>query len=210
MKNGQWRNRSRQAVWLAAAGLLAAPMFAQAESEFTAGTTNLVSTAKLDFSIVVPRILFLQVGTGTARASNTAIDAIQFTVAAANVGTGSGVTVTGGDIGGGTVRASVISNSGTVSLTSRTNGPLKNAEGDTVSFSQISTAATTLTTDSVLPHPALADNAETTQTLSPVNRVVVRDAQWTFGFLNSVLVPPGTYGGSEANNGRVTYPATAP
>src|SRR5438445_12495228 len=88
----------------------AAPFFAHAESTFVTGTTG-STTAHLDFQIVIPRFLYLQVGTGTLYANNTAIDLIKFTVSAAGVGTGAtGVTATGGDLTNGVVTAKVIGN----------------------------------------------------------------------------------------------------
>ena len=198
----------------AAAGLvsLGAPMIASAESNVQTGTGALTATARLDFRITVPKVLFLQVGTGTSMATNTTINLIDFVVPAANVGDGSVVAATAasGDLGNGTVTAKVIGNNGNVTLTSTTVGALGNGSGDTVSFGQISTASAVLTSATPLAAPALADAATTSTTATATGKVVNRDAKWTFSYLNAAIVPPGTYGGVNANNGRVTYTASMP
>jgi hypothetical protein len=43
-----------------------------------------------------------------------------------------------------------------------------------------------------------------------VNRIVNQDARWTYSYANTALVPSGTYGGVNTNNGRVTYTASLP
>ena len=60
---------------------LAAPMLANAESQFTTGAGSpITATAHLDFQITIPKVLFLQVGTGTAMGTNAAVNQIAFTV----------------------------------------------------------------------------------------------------------------------------------
>ena len=68
---------------------LATPLLASAESQLVTGAGS--ATARLDFRVVVPRILFLAVGTGSgAFATNTTIDTVTFdyTGNPAAVGTG--------------------------------------------------------------------------------------------------------------------------
>jgi hypothetical protein len=197
------------AAMLAALG---APMLARAESNVQTGAGALTATARLDFRVTVPKVLFLQVGTGTALAANATINLIDFVVPAANIGDGSTIAATAasGDLGNGTVTAKVIGNNGNVTLTSTTVGALGNGAGDTLSFGQISTAAAVLTSATALAAPALADAATTSTTVPATGKIVNRDAKWTFSFLNTAVVPPGTYGGVNANNGRVTYTASMP
>lgn len=200
---------------IAAAVLATAPMLAHAESTFTTGTgTPITASARVDFTITVPKVLFLQVGTGTANATNAAVNLITFNVAAADVGSGTPVAATAasGDLGNGVVTARVLGNNGTVTLTSATPGALNNGvAGDTISYSQISTTAATLTSATALPAPALADGATTTLTIAPATgKLVNRDARWTYSYLNGNVAAPGTYGGINANNGRVTYTASMP
>ncbi len=198
----------------AAAGLaaLGLPLSALAESSLQTGAGALTATARLDFRVTVPKVLFLQVGTGTALASNAAINLIDFVVPAANIGDASPITATlaSGDLGSGAVTAKVLGNNGAVTLTSTTVGALGNGTGDTLSFAQISTAASVLTSGTALAAPALADAATTSTTVPAVGKIVNRDARWTFSYLNAALVPPGTYGGVNTNNSRVTYTASMP
>jgi hypothetical protein len=193
---------------------LAAPMLANAESAFTTGAGSpITASAKLDFQIVIPKILFLQVGTGTSMAANATVNQIAFSVPAANVGDGSVISATAGsgDLGNGVVTARVIGNNGTVTFTSTTIGALGNGAGDTISYGQIATAAAANTSVLVLAHPALADAATTTVTLTPAaGKVLNRDAKWTYTYTNAAVVPPGTYGGVNTNNSRVTYTASMP
>jgi hypothetical protein len=193
---------------------VAAPLFANAESQFTTGAgTPITASAHLDFQIIIPKVLFLQVGTGTANATNATINQIAFTVPAVNVGDSSVISASAlsGDLGNGQVTARVIGNNGTITFTSATLGPLTNATGDTISYSQIATSVLANTSLVALAHPALVDGATSTVTLTPAaGKVMNRDAKWTFTYLNQNVVAPGTYGGVNANNSRVTYTASMP
>jgi hypothetical protein len=192
---------------------ISAPLFANAESTFSTGAVTTAS-ARLDFQIIIPRVLFLQVGTGTQMATLGTINQIAFTVPAVNVGDGTAInaSVASGDIGNGTVTARVIGNNGTIAFTSTTLGALNNGGTDTISYSQIAATVAANTSATPLAHPTLVDAATTTVTLTPTapSKVMNRDAKWTFTYLNSAVVAPGTYGGVNANNSRVTYTATMP
>jgi hypothetical protein len=190
----------------------ALPLLAVAESSFQTGAGALTANARLDFRITIPKVLFLQVGAGTNFANNGTINLIDFTVPAANVGDSSVIAATAasGDLGNGTVTARVIGNNGAVTFTSTTVGALGNGAGDSISYGQIATAAAANTTATVLAHPALADGATTSVTLTPVGKIVNQDARWTYSYRNQNTVPPGTYGGVNANNSRVTYTAAMP
>ena len=60
-------------------------------------------------------------------------------------------------------------------------------------------------------HPALVDAATTTVTLTPASgKVINRDAKWTYTYANTSVAAPGTYGGVNTNNSRVTYTASMP
>jgi hypothetical protein len=188
------------------------PLSAIAESNFQTGGGALNATAHLDFQITIPKVLFLQVGTGTAQANNATINLIGFTVPSANVGDSTVIAASAasGDLGNGTVTARVIGNNGTVTFSSTTAGALGDGAGDSISYTQIAAAAVTNTTATVLAHPALADAATTSVTLTPVSKIVNQDAKWTYSYKNQNVVPPGTYGGVNANNSRVTYTAAMP
>lgn len=189
-----------------------APLAAHAESNIQSGAGALSATAHLDFQITIPKVLFLQVGTGTNMATNATINQIAFTVPAANVGDGTVISATAGsgDLGNGQVTAKVVGNGGDVSFQSTTSGSLGNGSGDTISFADIGTAAAANTTGTTLAHPALANGATTTITLTAVSKVVNQDAKWTYTYKNTTVAAPGTYGGVNANNSRVTYTASLP
>lgn len=201
------------AIALAAFGLAA--VAAHAESNFQTGTGALTATARLDFQITIPKILYARVSTGTAMANNAAIDLITFTVPAASVGNGTAVAATAGsgDLTNGTVTAQVIGNNGAITFTSTTTGPLNDgAAGDTISYGQIATAVATLSSATALPSPALVDSTTTSVALVPNigTKVTNLDAKWTYTYKNAAVVPPGTYGGVNTNGGRVTYTASMP
>lgn len=183
-----------------------------AESSIATGTGALSTSARLDFRITIPKVLFLQVGAGSPMAALGTVNLIDFVVPATGLGTGVAVAATAasGDLGTGAVTAKVVGNNGNVTLTATTAGPLGNGAGDTLSYSQVSTVASVLTSASALPAPVLADASTTSTTIVAVGKVVNRDARWTFSYLNTSVVPAGTFGGVNTQNGRVTYTASMP
>lgn len=182
---------AKQLIALAVVG---AAFAAQAESNInTSGTAGASTTAKLDFRVTIPKIIFLQVGTGTSMAANTAVDRVDFTVAAANVGTGTAVA---GVSTGGTINASVLGNAGNVTFSaSGTAGGLSNGT-QTIAWSQIAPTAT-----GALVHPAISGASST---LTATAGVVNQQATYSFNYNNSATVAAGTY------NGTVTYTAANP
>lgn len=195
---------------LLAAVALASPFAANAESDFTTGAGVLTANARVDFSIVIPKILYLRVGTGTNLADNATINLITFTVPAANVGDGTPIAGVGGDLAGGVVTARLIGNNGDVGLNVTTGGALTNVAGDTIPYTQITTAVAVLTSATALAAPTLVNGAGVAITIPATANVVNRDARWTYAYANANVVPPGTYGAIVANNGRATYTATMP
>ena len=92
---------------LLGAAALALPLVAFCESNVQTGaaTASPGATAHVDFSIVIPKILYLRVGTGStyttgALTANPAVDLITFSPTAAQVGSGTAVAGTGGDLSG--------------------------------------------------------------------------------------------------------------
>lgn len=190
----------------------AAPVFANS-TYVTGSATPLVATANLDFTIVVPRMLFLRVGTAGANyTTTTTIDNLVFTLPGVNNGDGTVIAGVGGDLAAGSVTARLIGNAGPISFTSSTVGALSNGNGDTISYAQIATSTAVLTSATALPHPTLADGAVTTLSITPAagTKVVNRDAKWTFTYLNQNVVAAGTFGGVNVQNGRATYTASMP
>ena len=209
----------------AASAALFAPLASHAESNVnTAAVVGSTVTARLNFSVVIPSVLYLAVGTNTAMAANAAIDSIVFTVPAANVGNGTAVAGVGGDQTAGAVTVRVFSNvggaTGNVNLTSTTTGQLLLAGTDVIPWTELTVtpaalgATTTGYTNGAITHPpfnnAAAGGVTATPTvLAAVGKVVRQEGKWTFSYANSTAYPAGTYGGSAAKNGIVTYTATA-
>lgn len=200
-----------------------APLVAQAESNFTTAAGTQSATARLDFRVVVPKVLFLQVGTGTNLANNATVNEVSFDVPAGAVGNGTAVAGTGGDLASGGVTVRVLGNSGTVSLTNATTGQLTSGVvgNPTVPWTDIVVTAGALATttagytNAAIAHPpfnnAAAGGASTTATtLAASAGLVRREGSWTFAYANTATLPAGTYGDTAGNNGRVTYTATAP
>lgn len=119
-----------------------------------------------------------------------------------------GTTAAAASITGNVVPVKVKGNTGAVTLTASTTGALTNATGDTIAWTEISAT----TSDSGLPHPVIpptGTGAGSAVTTTTGTKVTDRSANWTFSYANSNLVPAGTYGATVANNGRVTYTASA-
>jgi hypothetical protein len=205
---------------IAGAALLALPLMASAESSYQTGAGPLTATAHVDFQVNIPKVLYLRVGTGSAYpatlSSVATFDLVQFSPTAAQVGNGTAIAGTGGDLAGGVETAAIISNSGNVTLNATTTGKLGDGTvpvPNTISFGQIATAATALTgTYTLLNPPVLVDGATSANVVltAPATKTITADAKWTYTYLNTVTPPAGTYGGVNTNNGRVVYTATMP
>lgn len=202
-----------KAFTLVAVGSIAAPALANSTFVTNPLAGTLTATANLDFTIIVPRMLYLRVGTAAAAlTSTTTIDNIVYTGPGANNGDGTVIAGVGGDLTAGAVTARLVGNGGPITLSSTTLGALSNGAGDTISYSQISTAVAALVSATALPHPTLVDGASTALTITPAggSKVVNRDAKWTFTYLNTGVAGAGTFGGVNVQNGRVTYTASMP
>lgn len=200
----------------AVAAALALPLLANAESQFNTAAGPSSAVAKVDFQITIPRVLFLQVGTGTNFATNPAVDLITFSVPAANVGDGTVIAGAGGNLGTGKVTAKLVGNAGAIVFSSTVPNGISDGAGSTISYAQIATASVVGATGNLLTPPALVDGATTNAAADGVTsgtKVTNRDATWTYTYLNTVAggVPAaGVYGGVGVNQGRVTYTATMP
>jgi hypothetical protein len=211
--------RTSMVKGIVAAVVAAAPLVCSAESTLQT-TSGQTATAHVDFTITVPKFLFLRVGTGPSYTTGVytptaAVDPITWTLTTLNVGTGS-LPGTGGDIApAGTETAALICNSGnSVTFTSQTAGALTDTTADTISYANITVATTALTAGyTLLNPPALADGATTTTTVNGAGHLVKADAKWTYSYANNTVPAGGVYGGGGAGNtgfGRVTYTATMP
>ena len=198
-------SRTHLFVQTAVALAMAAPLLASAESQLTIGAGS--ANARLDFRVIVPRVLFLGVGTGAAAAipaNNTTVDTVTFDYSGnpAALGTGAAANAITGNV----VPVRVIGNNGQITLTANTTGALTNATADTIAWSEISATSSL----AALPSPVIPNTgggAASNVTLSSGTKITDRSANWTFSYANSAVVAPGTYG---TTNGRVTYTAAMP
>ncbi|MBD3893143.1 hypothetical protein [Hydrogenophaga sp.] len=187
---------------------LAAPMLVSAESQLVVGAGS--ATARLDFRIIIPRVLFLGVGTGAATLGNNAtIDMVTFDYSTnpAALGTGAAAAVITGNV----VPVRVLGNNGQITLSASTTGALVNVDTPayTIPWSEISATSSL----AQLPSPVIpltGPGAASNVVLSSGTRITDRSANWTFAFANTALLPPGIYGATAANNGRITYTAAMP
>ncbi len=197
------------------------PNVSQAESDINTPTpANGTASARVDFRITIPRILFLQVGTGTPftdALNGTNINLIDFVVTPANLGGGPIAATSGsGDLGNGAVTVRVFGNDGNIGLTSTTTGNLTNAAGDTIPWTEINVAAVAGTASGVflpaiIPHPTFVSNATSASIpLTATAKLVRSVGNWAYTFANSTPYAAGSYGGVGVQNGRVTYTATLP
>lgn len=214
---------------LVASGVLAClclPGVALAEATVTdPASTGSTAQAHLFVTVEVPAVLSLRVGTGGAvNTANPTVDSLVFAVPAGSVGSGTPVAarVTDGDLGSGSVTVRVYSNFGTsVNLSSAVDGPLTSSTvpGNTISWSEISVASAALASASsgfinaAIAHPpfntAAAGGSSASPTiLAAVSQLVRYEGQWTYGYANANTIPFGSYGGTIALKGRVTYTAT--
>lgn len=203
---------------LIGAAAITLPLMAQAESNVATGAGTLTATAHVNFSVVIPRVLYLRVGTGStytgatpALSSLATQDTITFSPAIGAVGNGTAVAGTGGDLNNGVETAAIVSNAGSVTLTATAAGALSDGAGDTIPYTQITTTSAALTSTTALPAPTLSNTTSNSVVLTaPASKLITEDAKWTFSYANAVTAPGGTYGATTANNGQITYTATVP
>jgi hypothetical protein len=167
------------------------------------GTT--AATARVDFSVIVPKFLSLRVGSTAGT-----IDSISFTETAAQVGTNASVAGVGGDLGAGQVTVQAQGNSlgGAATLTYRTTdgaGAARAALSDgtnTMPWSTIKVAST-----GSITHPAaLADGSASAIAVATLSTGVFNtSANWTYSWQDgSTVYAASTY------TGRVAYSLVQP
>lgn len=190
-------------IHTAVALALAAPLLAHAESELVSGSGS--ATARLDLRVVIPRVLFLGVGTGsgTPLASNAAVDALTFDYSTNPLDVGAGalapagsITNTGPTPAGASIPVRVFGNNGQVTITA-TNPAVLTSGSDTIPFTELSVASS----NAALAAPAFGGG---TSLPTLAGRVTNQTANWTYSYANSTTPAFGTY------EGRVTYTATMP
>ena len=182
---------------VSAVAALTVPLAAHAESNFnSSGGANITASARVDFSVTIPKFVFLQVGTGTMMADNGTIDVITVSVPAASIGNSTPIAATGGNLTGGSVTVVVRGNNGDMTLASTSPAALSNGSGDNIAWTQIATATAGGTAHPTINGAALPYTA--------TGKVVNASGTWTYSYLNQFTQPPGVY------TGQVTYTATTP
>jgi hypothetical protein len=193
---------------VALAAALVAPVMVQAESNLISSTPQAGATtgtgsasARVNFSVVISRVLFLGVGTMSTspRANNTAIDTVTFAYSnPANIGTGAAPDTTTN----GTLAVALFGNNGQVTL-SVTTGAV-NLVGaiagntDVVPFTSIGVSSDAAT----LPAPTFGGAA--VQPTLNAGRITNRTANWTYTYANTAALRPDSY------TGQATYTAAMP
>lgn len=172
----------------------------------------ITTIATLTLSVTIPGFIFLRVGSGgaTTYGTSSAIDSLVFNVPLVQVGSGTPIAArpSDGDLGNGTLTAQAHCTLGSMQVRSNVTGALSNGKGDTIPWSQIGvtySAGVGSLGNANFPTSSYVIDG---WSMSVANTVWL-DGTWTFRYLNQAIVPPGTYGGTVAKNGRITYTATA-
>ena len=179
---------------------MVSPMLASAESNLVINGSP--ATARLDFRIVIPQVLLLQVG--STGANN--VDLIEFNLPTTTTLGDSTSPV--GRTNGGAVPVRVLGNNGAITLAVSNTGDLSNGAGDTIPWTSIGGSSTQVSGGGV-PHPAPSFSGSTVLPAT-AGKITDSQAQWTFSYLNNIVPAAGAYGGVNGNNGRVTYTASMP
>jgi hypothetical protein len=166
---------------------LVMPLLASAESVLnTTGPGPSTAAARLDFRVIVPRVLFLAVGTGAtgSLATNNTIDALEFNYStnAADVGSGT-------DSAAQSIDVRVRGNNGQIQLAaaSLTTGLVSDLDpNDIILWAEI--LAVSIASEFEVP----AVGASTTPTLNG-GKVTNRSTKWNYAYSNTNIAAPGLY-----------------
>lgn len=205
----------KKILLIAAMGLAGfAATSAHAESSFVVGGgATATAIAKLNIRVIIPRVLFLGVGTGaaaTSPATVTTVDDVTFdyTTNPTDIGTGAAapagsITNTGGFTSA-ALPVRVFGNNGQITITASNSANLVNTAtpvADIIPFTQI----TGTSSSTALAHPALSGGtANPTLSTSGSTKVTNQSADWTYAYLNTATPAAGTY------TGQITYTASMP
>lgn len=169
---------------------LAAPLLASAESELVTGNATVTGAdARLNFSVIIPKVLFLRVGLP----GQNNIDTLTYDYTSNPVDVG-----TGADSASQSVVVSVLGNNGTVEIAA-TGAPAGLSNGtDSIAWSEIVATSDDATNLNV---PAVNGAA-----IIPAasGNITNQSTNWNFAYSNTNVVAPGTY------TGQITYTATMP
>lgn len=188
---------TRALVVAAGMGLPVIP--AGAESQLVVGPGN--ASARVNFVIVIPRVLYLGIGAGGEKAlqpSQPDVTTVGFDLGSRPDAVGAGRSAAGPAVA---VPVAVYGNQGPVSI--RVDHPhnLVSAQG-VIAFSQIAVHSSDATN---LPAPSFQGTPTVGTTLShPRARITSRRATWTYSYENASTPAPGRY------EGQAIYTATMP
>lgn len=161
---------------------------AKAESSSSGGTPT---TARLDFRITIPTILYLQVGTLGATVDRVTFPVIDLPGTGLVAGTSSGANPV-------PVRVAALVSAGTpVTLRANSSTALTDGSGNNIPFSEISWTATGNFAGNTF-------NGAASQQLDQFTGPGNRTGTYSFDYANANYYPAGTY------NGQVTYTLSAP
>ncbi len=190
------------AVALAVGSLAASNAYAESRITAVAGTATgaISATARLDFQILVPKILYLKVGTAGA-----AVDAVQFDVALTGITVPSNNAVFAGPVSGAftstatnnAVGVNLWTNNGSAALNCA--GAALTSGGNSIALSNITV---TNATGGALGHPG-ASLACTSASRGSAGFNNLSDT-WTFAYAPATLPAAGNY------TTQVTYTASQP
>jgi hypothetical protein len=196
---------STAAIALAVAGLAGLSGVAQAESNL--GSTS--ASASLDFQVVIPGLVFLQVGTGTFRQDIDTVNEIVFDLDAEALLASAPVAATSQSDGSnpaGTVSVRVWGNIGALQLSS-TATELSDGAGNSIPWSELTVLASgNGASPNFVPHNAFnADGVMSVLLNTQGNsKLVNRQGTWAYTYANSTEPSAGTYIGT------VTYTVANP
>jgi hypothetical protein len=171
---------------------MALPVLAMADSQLvtSTATSSPGAVANLKFSVIIPKVLSLQVGPAGTGASNITTLTFDYTAAAATVGNSTPSAAQG-------VTVSVLGNNGTISLSAAGSGTglVGTDPTDIIAWTKIAA-----TTGGTLPVPTVGNAAIPVTVTS--GKLTVRSGTWNYSYANDAVVPSGTY------TGQITYTAT--
>ena len=190
-------SRTTRSARVVAAVLCLATTAAHGASNFATGNSGTLTTSvNLNFSITIPRFVFLRVGAASA------VNTLAYAPTVTEIVNSTGVLPTGGDTGAGNsdVTIQVIGNGGgNVTLTAATGAPNLASGGSTIPW-------TTLTATSPTGSIAAPPFNTGSTVLTPSGGVVNQSGSWRYTWTNppNTVYPSGTY------TGTVTYTAAMP
>ena len=168
---------------------MASPLLASAESQLVTGAaTTTGAAARLNFSVQIPKVLYLAVGT-----DNTTINTLTFDYSANAADVGSGTDSAAQDV---SVR--VLGNNGQITVAAAGSGTGLTNGADVIPWTEILATSSDATNFNV---PAVGAN--TTPVINS-GKLTDRTATWAYRYSNTNVAAPGTY------TGQVTYTATMP